>query len=261
MAQPKTAQLKVGLLGCGAIGSYLLEELAEDRRIKFEIIFDRDRKSAERNAGKLKGIVTDSFEKCLGKKVDLWIEAASQEACRLYVPKLLRKSDVLILSVGALADAGLLAKIVRTAGKCKRKVYVPSGAIAGLDAISAVKGMISEVTLETRKSPQSLGIEGSEEKVIYDGNAREACKLFPQNINVAAALSLAGIGLDRTRVRIIADPKAERNTHRIIAKGDFGEFEFVVRNVPLKKNQKTSALAALSAVACVKKILDSVVIN
>ena len=147
-------------------------------------------------------------------------------------------------------------KINVVAKKHGTKIYIPSGAIIGIDGILAVKGLLDEVEIETRKPPRGFGRTDKKETVLFQGPARKGVPLYPQNVNVAATLSLAGIGFDRTRLRIVSDPKAKSNQHIIKAKGSFGEFFIQVRALP-SKNPKTSSLAAMSAFAKVKEIQDS----
>ena len=147
-------------------------------------------------------------------------------------------------------------------------MYVPSGAIAGIDAIRSVKHLLDSVTLTTTKSPKALAgapfFETSKIKLdsitkstaIYEGTAAEAVRKFPANVNVAAVLSLAGIGADKTRVKIVADPQSTMNQHEIVAAGSFGEIIVRVNNVPSPGNPKTSFLAVLSAIECLRSICD-----
>jgi len=156
----------------------------------------------------------------------------------------------------------------------KCRIYVPSGAISGLDAVKgAMVGTISNATLTTRKSPKQL--EGApyvvknkidlksldEPSLIFSGSAKEAVSAFPANINVAAALSLAGIGADKTLVQIIADPACKKNIHEIELEGDFGKLIAKTENVPSPRNPKTSYLAALSGVALLQRITSSLVVG
>ena len=178
------------------------------------------------------------------------------------------------MSTGALLDEDLFSSMLKVAKKNGRKIYVPSGAIVGLDNIkSASLESISEVTLTTRKPPKSLegapyikqkGINLSllkEPCVLYEGSAKEAVEFFPQNINVAASLSLASIGPERTRVRIIADPNIENIIHEIHVKGEFGEIYTKTINKPSPSNPKTSYIAALSAIATLRKISGNIIIG
>jgi len=207
--------------------------------------------------------------------VQIVIEAASQEAVRQYALKVLSSNkDLMVMSTGALLDDDLLTRIMKTAKESGRKIYVPSGAIVGLDNIkSAAIGYIKEVTLTTRKPPISLKgapyVEKSkinltllkEPLVLYEGVAREAVKLFPQNVNVAASLSLAGVGPDKTRVKIIVDPNIKNIVHEIHVKGEFGEIYTKTINRPCPTNPKTSYIAALSAIATLRKVSSSIVIG
>ncbi len=207
--------------------------------------------------------------------VDLVIESASQNAVRLLVPRVLEAGcDVMILSVGALADEELRKKLFRLAQQNNCKLYFPSGAVVGIDGInSASAAEISSVTLTTRKPPSGLagapyvvckGIELEKiekETLLFEGSASEAVKAFPTNVNVAATISLAGIGFERTKVRVIADPALSRNVHEITVEGEFGKFFTRVENLPSPENPKTSYLAALSAISTLKKIMNPIKIG
>ena len=151
----------------------------------------------------------------------------------------------------------------------KRTIYLPSGAIAGLDGIKSVKDELDSVYLTTTKHPRSLkgakffenssldidSIESS--TVIFEGMARDAVSLFPANVNVAALLSLSGIGSEKTMVRIVADPDTDKNTHHIEALGKFGKMEFTIENFPDPSNPKTSRLAILSAIETLRRYCSS----
>lgn len=206
------------------------------------------------------------------RSVDLVIESASQNAVRFIVPQALKAGcDVMVLSVGALADEELRTALFGLAKQHNCKLYFPSGAVVGIDGLnSASAAGISSVTLTTRKPPSGLmgapyvvehGIELDKlvkETVLFEGTASEAVKAFPANVNVAATISLAGIGFEQTRVRVIADPSLSRNVHEITVEGEFGKFSTRVENLPSPENPKTSYLAALSAVSTLKKILNPV---
>jgi aspartate dehydrogenase len=204
--------------------------------------------------------------------VDIIIESASQNAVRFIVPRALEAGcDVMILSVGALADEELRNKLFRLAKQNNCKLYFPSGAVVGIDGInSASAAEISSVTLTTRKPPSGLagapyiackGIELDKiekETLLFEGSASEAVKAFPANVNVAATISLAGVGFEQTKVRVIADPALSKNVHEITVEGKFGKFFTRVENLPSPENPKTSYLAALSAISTLKKILNPV---
>ncbi|MEM4160704.1 MAG: aspartate dehydrogenase [Thermoplasmata archaeon] len=262
--------MKVLVIGCGAIGTAITRALHQEKKIEQIFLIDNKPEYIEALSAKYPKAVKCSFPEVLGN-VGLVIECASQQAVAQYVPTALEHGvDVLILSVGALADDALREKIFALAAEKKARVYIPSGALAGIDAVSAVKGAgIYEITLETRKPPSAFepgllaeyGLKREEitkEVVIYEGVARDAVRKFPKNVNVAATLSLAGMGFDKTKVRVVVDPAITTNTHRIIVKGDFGEMVLETRNKPFPHNPRTSYLAALSAINAVRKILGNV---
>ena len=188
----------------------------------------------------------------------LLVEAASPKAVAELLPKALaRKRPVLVMSAGGLLDQTALLRKFR---RQSIPLYVPSGALVGMDGIKAAAiGRLQRVTLTTRKPPRSF--TGAEHlrrpTVLYQGNASTAVRRFPQNINVAATLALAGIGPARTRVRIIADPRARGNIHEVEAVGSFGRMVLKTENRPSLENPKTSALAIQSAVAVLERILGS----
>ncbi len=182
----------------------------------------------------------------LNTKPDLVLEAASAEAVRSYAAAILEcGADLMIVSVGALADAEFYGRLMEQAKREGRRIHVPSGAIGGLDIIkAAVFGGLEECTLTTTKPSRALAaapyvvergmdLENMREAtVIFEGSARQAARFFPQNLNVAAAVSLAGLGLEKTTVRIIADPSATRNVHEVFVRGEFGEATIRLVNQP-----------------------------
>ena len=259
----------VGILGCGAIGSLLARLLSrKGTRLYVAALWDRNEWKARALAESLpsRPLVVPLPE--MAGICDILVEAASQEGA-LEVARVaaLHKKPAVILSVGAALTHPEILELARDGAR----LHFPSGAIAGLDAVKAAKeGGLRSVSLTTRKPPRALegapfvverGIDLSaisEPTMLYEGPAREAVRLFPQNVNVAAALSLAGLGPDRTTVRIVADPSLDRNVHEIRLEGDFGKVEIRVENVPCPDNPKTSMLAALSALALVEQLAESV---
>ena len=170
------------------------------------------------------------------------------------------------MSVGALLDESIFEVLYDACKEFKKTIHLPSGAIAGLDGIKSVKDELESVTLTTTKHPRSLKgakfFENhdvdldiiSKPTEIFSGTARQAAVQFPANINVAALLSLAGLGGNLTQVKIIADPDTDKNTHQINAKGKFGEMSFTITNLPNPDNPKTSRLAILSAIEKLRDI-------
>ena len=253
-------------------------DTGEAGEVTLKSVYDIVREHAERLASilsKKPKIARDADEILMDDGISLIIEAASQEAVRQYAVKALSNGkDLMIMSAGALIDDEFFNEVSRAAREHGKKVYVPSGAIVGLDNVKAAAvRSIEEVMLVTRKPPRSfegapfirernIDLSGiSEETVLFEGSAREAVRLFPRNVNVSASLSLAGVGADRTKVRIIADPKADRITHEIHVRGEFGEILTKTINKPFPENPKTSYIAALSAIATLRKISGSIIIG
>jgi len=267
--------MNICILGCGSIGSVLARAVDEMQEIGTIYLLDR---SLDRSTGLAKIIASGEEVSDLDSILDdvnLVIEAASQKAVQSFGLNVVQSgTDLMIMSVGALMDDDLYGKLVSAASKSGACIHIPSGAIGGLDVVNvASHGSISELSLRTSKPPQGLknidfieaaGIDVEKIErptVVFDGNAMEAIKKFPLNINVASILALAGPGKERTRVRIIVDPDQERNTHEVTINGDFGDMKCTVRNRPHPENPKTSYLAALSAIGMVKRIVGVVKIG
>ena len=257
----------VSLFGCGTIGKEIGRAFA-DGTINGDLVrvYDRNFEKSQSvidlfEAQEPPEVVNESDGLTEGS--DLVVEAAGQSAVSdIAVSSLKAGCDVLLLSVGALGDPTLRQEVVQTAEEVGQVVHVPSGAIAGLDAVkaAALTDDLNTVSLTTTKNP--AGLKGAPHLVeneidvsslntattVFEGSAAEAATAFPSNINVAMALSLAGIGPTKTTVRIIADPQEQNNVHHIKATGEMGTVETTVRNVPSPTNPKTSYLAAVSAI-------------
>jgi len=244
--------MNIGIVGCGAIANIIVSKImSEDNGLEIKYFYDRDAERAENLASLAGGIAVLKLEDML-KSVDLVLEAASPYALKSVALEILEYGvDLMVMSVGALMDEDFRLKVSELANKNDAHVYAPSGAIVGLDGIKASSiGNITEASLTTRKSPKSLGRKVTEEEVLFEGKASEAVKIFPVNINVAASLSIAcNMDID---VKIIVDPKVDRNVHEVFVKGDFGEFKTISKNIPCNSNPKTSMLAAYSAIKLLK---------
>lgn len=268
--------MRVAIIGVGSIGSYLVDGIGRGLAGPVELAGIAGRPGAEARlaalaAGARCAWTTDALA-LLDHKPDIVIEAAGQAAARAYtVPLLEHGVDVMLMSVGALAEPAFLEQVAGAAARHGRRVYLPSGAIGGLDVLRAARiDTLSEVTLVTSKAPRALAgapffathpidLDAIRERtVIFDGPAREAVRLFPANVNVATALSLAGIGADRTRMQVVADPALDRNVHEVFARGSFGELRLRVENVPSPANPKTSFLACLSGLATLRRLTDPI---
>jgi aspartate dehydrogenase len=267
--------MKVGLIGCGAIGNVIAKAVG-DGIGELVAFYDVDESKCVQLAGRLrkKPEIAKNFDEFISKDMDIVVEAASQHAVREYAEKILKAGkDLMVMSVGAFVDDNLFERLKKVAEENRRRIYIPSGAVVGIDALKAVRHLLTEVVLTTRKHPESLkgapffeksGVDINsikEPTLLFEGSAREAVKLFPQNVNVAAVISIAGIGFDRTKVRIIADPSADRNIHEIKMRGEFGEIVTIASNVKSPDNPKTSYLAALSAVRTLKNLSESIIVG
>ena len=261
---------KIGLLGCGAIGTQIA--LAIDSGAipaTLTHVYDQSNEAAELLVSKLnnKPEIVKNSHLLSSNPVDLVVEAASQDAVKdVALSVIQNRKDLMIMSVGAMLDESVFEVLSDACKEFKKTIYLPSGAIAGLDALKSVKQELDSITLTTTKHPNSLKgakfFEAStidpdnisEKTTIFEGTSKEAVKLFPANINVAALLSLAGLGSEKTMVRIIADPNTDKNTHEIEAKGKFGKMSLKIENIPDENNPKTSRLATLSAIECLRGI-------
>lgn len=255
--------LNVGFIGYGTAARQVAQGMAEGRAGPASLAAVLVRHLPEDS---LDGVaVTTERDSFLGQPLDLVVELAGQEAVRQHGEAVLASGrDFLPISIGALADDELRGRLRAAAQEHRCRLLLPSGAIGGLDALSsAAVGGLDEVTLTTRKPPDALqtGTERdaslaealTEPVLLFEGSAREAVALYPANVNVAAALSLAGVGFDRTRVRIYADPGVTRNTHEVQARGWFGELRFTIMNIPTE-NPKTGRITALSVLKAIANL-------
>jgi aspartate dehydrogenase len=258
--------LRVAIAGFGAIGKMLAERL--DRGIDglaLAAVSARDVARAESAmAGFARPVPVLPLAR-LGEEAEIVVECAPAVLLReLAEPALARGRLLMVLSCGALLDNFDLVELARRQGG---RILVPSGALLGLDAVAAAaEDGISSVRMITRKPPRGLlGAPYLEEnaidigelaapKCVFTGTARDAARGFPANVNVAAALALAGIGPDRTTVEIWADPSVTRNTHRIEVEAEAARFSMQIENVPTDENPRTGRITALSVIAALKKL-------
>ncbi len=239
----------VGIIGCGAIGT-LIAEAVEKRIVECEalILYDYTFEKAERLKKLLhvRTTLVESVDEMIKLKPAVIVEAASQQAVKAYLPKIMAADiDMIVMSVGALLSMNVK----------NNRIHVPSGAIGGLDAISSASlAGIDEVVLTTRKNPKTLGMDNREEQLVYEGSAEEAAELFPKIMNVAATLALA-VKPEVVKARVVSDPTVDENVHEIKVQWKHGDMTFRFSNEPHPQNPKTSALAAWSAIALLKEIL------
>lgn len=241
---------RVGLIGCGAIGTVLAEAI--ERKLIFcdeLVVFDIDIPKAQKlkQALNFPIKIVANIDELFAAKPNVIVEAAGQQAVQEYYDKLLvSKANFIIMSTGALLDLNISSP----------KLHFPAGAIGGLDALSAAANAgIEELTLTSRKNTTALGKTNTEESTVYEGYAEEAAKQFPREMNVAATLALT-VKPAKVKVKVISDPAVKRNTHEIHVKWRFGEMTMRFANDPHPDNPHTSALAAWSAIKLLQKLLE-----
>jgi len=260
---------RIGLLGCGAIGTQIALAI-DSGKIPATLthVYDDSKDASASLVEKLKNkpIIVENSHLLSSNPIDIIVEAASQDAVKDTALSVLQnKCDLMIMSVGALLDESIYDILSDACKDFKKTIYLPSGAIAGLDGIKSIKDELESLSITTTKHPRSLKgakfFENSKINLdeinsittIFEGTAKEAVSLFPANINVAALLSLTGIGSEKTNVKIVADPNTDKNTHHIVAVGTFGKMTFTIENFPDANNPKTSRLAILSAIETLRK--------
>lgn len=240
----------VALVGCGAIGT-LIAEAVERGTVPCDklILYDIEKPKAEKlkKALRIPTTLAASLEEVIKLKPTVVVEAASQQAARDVTQRIVGKNiELIVMSVGA-----LLGMSVRS-----NKIHISSGAIGGLDAISSANlAGVEEVVLTTRKNPKVLDLDNREEKLVYEGDAEEAVRRFPREMNVAATLALT-VPPERVKVQVISDPEVNKNVHEIRVKWKYGEMLLRFSNDPHPENPKTSALSAWSAIKLLKEILE-----
>jgi aspartate dehydrogenase len=259
---------RVAVAGLGAIGASVVKEL--DRGIEGLALSAVSAQNVAKHQAWLNDLKTPPrilpIEE-LADAADIVVECAPSKLVRSIVAPVVERGKIaIVLSVGALLQNEDLIALARKNGG---QIVVPTGALIGLDAVTAAaEGTIHSVRLVTRKPPlglagapylveNNISVEGLAEPLrIFEGTAREAATGFPANLNVAVALSLAGIGPDRTRVEIWADPTVTRNTHRIEVDSDSARFSMTIENIP-SENPRTGRITALSVIACLRKLRAS----
>jgi aspartate dehydrogenase len=251
------------MIGCGAIGVGVMELLKSDPEVTFDLII-----VPEQGLAAARAIVSPLAPHARvavsldhsALRPDLLIECAGHRALEEHIlPALEYGIPCMVVSVGALSTPGLVERLEAAARRGNTQVQLLSGAIGAIDALAAAKiGGLDSVIYTGRKPPMAWKDTPAEAlfdldamqtaTMIFEGSAREAARLYPKNANVAATLSLAGLGLDHTQVKLFADPSLTENVHYVEAKGAFGGFELTMRGKPLAANPKTSALTVFSVV-------------
>jgi aspartate dehydrogenase len=268
-----TLTKKVGLIGYGGIAHDVVEAL-QNAGTEIQLIGALCRPGrAEKARAALPRIdVVESLNDLLARGPEIVAEVAGQNAVAQYGADVLARGvDLLVISMGALAEAKVLKNLRAAAHRGKSRILLPAGAIGGIDAIAAMRlGGLNAVRYRSRKPPAAWRGSPAEKvadldkltarTVLFRGTAGEAALLYPQNANVAAAVALAGLGFDLTEVELVADPGAPGNVHEIEAEGSAGRFAIQLQGKPSRSNPKTSALAALSVARALVNLEAGIVI-
>jgi aspartate dehydrogenase len=259
------SELRVAIAGFGAIGGVLATRLDQGiAGLRLVAVSARDADRARERMALARPVPVLPLAE-LGAQADVVVECAPAAVFREVAVPAIESGRIFVpASVGQLLEHDdLIARAEATGAR----IIVPTGALLGLDAVrAAAEGKIECVAMVTRKPPQGLAgapyleqrgitLDGlSAPRKVFEGSAREGARGFPANVNVAAALSLAGIGPDRTRLEIWADPSVVRNTHRIVVEADSARFEMTIENVPSEDNARTGKITALSMIAALRSL-------
>ena len=263
--------MRIGIIGGGVIARLMLEHIRKGDLGDVQVVAIAGRSNQSKGrvlAGEFGVPFMVGLEALAAARPEAVVEAASHDAVREYgEPLLARGISFVALSGGALCDDELRDRLERAAAKHRALLYVPAGGIGGLDALKAVcLAGADEVGIAVNKPPvawkgipyvEKLGLDLdklSEATVLFDGSAREGVPHFPANVNIAAVLSMAGIGFDRTRLKVVADPALKFNTHFIVIRGKTGRIDIKFESVAMPENPKTSMLACFSALAAIREL-------
>lgn len=252
--------MKIGIIGIGAIGSYVRQHAVSSGHQVSALLLRSDRLHEQGDSRQ--GLRCVDAVSDLPADIDQMIDCAGHAALRAYGADILRSgTDLITVSLGALADPALHASLQEAAVAGGSQLHLASGAIGALDCLRAARvGKLQSVTYTGRKPPQGWRGSLAEERLDLDaltsgdathfkGSARNAAIEYPKNANVAAAVALAGVGFDETQVMLIADAEVTENIHAVAAVGEFGSFTFEIRGHALPDNPRSSALAAMSVVS------------
>jgi aspartate dehydrogenase len=266
--------VKLAIAGLGAIGLAVARAVDAGRvpGLSLVAVSVRDRAKAETAIGDFRSVprLADLAE--LAEAADVVVECLpAQHFPAVAAPAIARGRILMPLSVGALIDHMDLVERARATGA---RIVVPTGALLGLDAVrAAAEGKIASVKIVTRKPPAGLagaplivarGLDLAGLKAplkVFEGSARAAIAGFPANVNVAVALSLAGIGPDATEVEVWADPTVTRNTHTIVVRSDSADLNMTIENIPSEENPRTGKITALSALATLRRLTAPLVVG
>ncbi len=263
--------MKIALIGNGAIAK-LVTAFCAERADRYQIVGAIGLPENDKISVGAHPLMYD-YRQLLALKPEFIVECASHSAVESYaVPTLDLGLDMLVVSIGSLADEARWTKVKAAAERSTAKLLLPPGALPGIDALSAAKlAGLTRVSLRSAKPPKAWKGTPAEEThdldaiaaatVIYRGNAREAALMFPKNANIAATTALAGVGFEKTEIELVADPGVTQNVHRIQAEGVFGSMVTEIKANPSPDNPKTSHMAALSIMRILENRASAIVLG
>lgn len=239
---------RIGFLGCGKIGRAMLEHVGQTGHA---VAFVQDLFAEETAAYPL----IREADPSVYAGADLIVECATADALKANFDAMIEAADLLVFSLTAFSDEAFLQHAKEKAQRAGHRIYFPHGAILGLDGIADARPIMTAASIETTKSPASLGLKLTERTVVYEGDTRGACKAFPRNVNVHAAVALAGLGFDKTQSRIVADPAVTTNAHVITVDGEGIHFRLEVSS--FTTGGVTGVYTPMSACGSLDRVLQN----
>lgn len=246
---------RIGIIGAGVIGKAIHDDVVGNGLADVAYILTSGTRQASDRAPELQRLMVSDPEIALTRHVDLVVEAAHPDVLAALAPRILASADLCGFSCSALSRPRTEQAITEAARASGRRFFLPHGAVLGLDGLVDGREVIDEVIITTTKSEASLGLEKGTSGIVFDGTAREVCGRYPRNVNVHAAIAIAGIGFDRTRSVVVAEPGTSAMRHRIQVSGQGIAWDFTVSSQSL--GGVTGSYTPRSAVGSVRRILGS----
>ena len=242
--------MRIGIIGCGNIAHEIL------KKYKITAVYD----ICPEKCRDVDALLCEDIDSLISHS-DIIVEAASPQAVKDYAPRIVEsEKDIIIMSIGGLVNPEFRENLFTLAKEKNARIYLPSGAIGGIDLIKSAKiAGLHKVILRSTKNARTLGYNATKKTLIFKGKASEAIKKFPKSVNVSVLLSIvSGMDID---VEVYADPEIKENVHEIIVEGEFGRAEIKISNKPSPNNPRTSYLAVLSPIYLLENIDDVIKIG
>ncbi len=244
---------RIGIIGAGTIGRAIFKTIVDGGLAEVDYVLGAEGEKPPEGEKELEARFTTDVQRALAASTNMVVEAAHPDVIARYGAELLARGDLCVFSCSALADETTESRLRDAAAVAGSRLFIPHGAILALDGLSDGRDAIDEVVVTTTKSGGSLGVDPGSSGELFDGSAREACRRFPRNVNVHAAVAIAGIGFDRTRSVVIADPDTKEMSHRIQVSGRGFQWEIAVRSTAL--GGVSGAYTPKSAIGSIQRIL------